>query len=132
MEADNPQVILADLDAPKTSFAAVRWGLSSVVYNFNSNFGGKNPTIRSFTFYLRALFVFAVFSPTTKGVAATGICTSAIIDVEAGAFACSVATTSTAGAPVPSSSVYDELPTTDKGRRLKVLRRLIEDGLVML
>ncbi|RAL61003.1 hypothetical protein DID88_010099 [Monilinia fructigena] len=67
-----------------------------------------------------------------QGVATTGICTSTIIDVETGAFACSVATTSTASAPVPSSSVYDELPTTNKGRRLKDLRRLVENGLVML
>ncbi|KAG4034761.1 hypothetical protein MFRU_002g01130 [Monilinia fructicola] len=67
-----------------------------------------------------------------QGVAATGICTSTIIDVETGALACSVASTSTASAPVHSISVYDELPTTDKGKRLKDLRRLIEDGLLML
>ncbi|KAJ8058160.1 hypothetical protein OCU04_013014 [Sclerotinia nivalis] len=60
-----------------------------------------------------------------RGVAAIGVCTSTIINVENGLFACSVATSSTATSPVPSHSVYGDL-VTDKGKYLEDLRMIVE------
>ncbi|KAF7954047.1 uncharacterized protein EAE97_001445 [Botrytis byssoidea] len=63
-----------------------------------------------------------------SGVAATGLCTSIIINVESGVFACSVETTSTATSPRASTSVYGDA-ATDKGKHLKDLRRIVEKGI---
>ncbi|KAF7871463.1 hypothetical protein EAF04_003570 [Stromatinia cepivora] len=63
-----------------------------------------------------------------NGVAAIGVCTSTIINVENGVFACSVATTSTATSPVPSHSAYGD-SVTDKGKHLEDLRRIVERAL---
>ncbi|TEY71289.1 hypothetical protein BOTCAL_0096g00060 [Botryotinia calthae] len=66
-----------------------------------------------------------------SGVAATGLCTSTIINVENGIFACSVSATSTATSPRASTSVYGDA-ATDKGKYLKDLRRIVERGIPVL
>ncbi|KAF7910237.1 uncharacterized protein EAE98_012192 [Botrytis deweyae] len=65
-----------------------------------------------------------------SGVAAIGLCTSTVINVESGIFACSVETTSTATSPRASTSVYGDA-ATDKGKHLKDLRRIVERGFLL-
>lgn len=67
-----------------------------------------------------------------SGIAATGTCTSTIINLESGIFACSVASTTTETSPRPSHSWHSESAATDKGKHLEDLRRMVEEGIPVL